>query len=75
MEIPALLVYGDSDSIPPSHAAQFYSLLGGGQRDAAGTAACPPRPGSRSRRAGPTTTCSDGPALPATIAEFSQDPS
>jgi pimeloyl-ACP methyl ester carboxylesterase len=34
MEVPALLVYGDSDSIPPSHAAEFYALLGGGQRDA-----------------------------------------
>jgi len=34
MEVPALLVYGDCDSIPPSHAAEFYSLLGGGQRDA-----------------------------------------
>jgi pimeloyl-ACP methyl ester carboxylesterase len=34
MEVPVLLVYGDSDSIPPSHAAEFYSLLGGGHRDA-----------------------------------------
>jgi pimeloyl-ACP methyl ester carboxylesterase len=30
---PTLLVYGDADSIPPSHAAEFFALLGGGQRD------------------------------------------
>ena len=29
-----LLVYADADSIPPSQAAEFYGLLGGGQRDA-----------------------------------------
>lgn len=32
--LPALLVYADADSIPPSHAAEFYALLGGGLRDA-----------------------------------------
>jgi pimeloyl-ACP methyl ester carboxylesterase len=31
---PTLLVYGDADSIPPAHAAEFYALLGGGLRDA-----------------------------------------
>jgi pimeloyl-ACP methyl ester carboxylesterase len=31
---PVLLVYADADSIPPAHAAEFYSLLGGGRRDA-----------------------------------------
>jgi pimeloyl-ACP methyl ester carboxylesterase len=34
LDLPVLLVYGDSDSIPPSHAAEFYALLGGGLRDA-----------------------------------------
>ena len=29
-----LLVFADADSIPPSHAAEFYALLGGGLRDA-----------------------------------------
>jgi len=29
-----LLVYGDADSIPPSAAAEFYGLLGGGKGDA-----------------------------------------
>jgi pimeloyl-ACP methyl ester carboxylesterase len=31
---PAQLVYGDADSIPPAHAAEFFALLGGGLRDA-----------------------------------------
>ena len=30
---PTLLVYGDADSIPPAHAAEFFALLGGGLRD------------------------------------------
>jgi len=34
MTVPTLLVYGDADSIPPSHAAEFFALLGGGLRDA-----------------------------------------
>lgn len=33
LTMPVLLVYSDSDSIPPAHAAEFYSLLGGGLRD------------------------------------------
>ena len=32
---PTMLIYGDADSIPPSHAAEFYALLGGGLEDAA----------------------------------------
>ena len=34
LEMPTLLVYGDADSIPPSHAAEFFALLGGGLKDA-----------------------------------------
>lgn len=34
LSMPVLLIYGDADSIPPSHAAEFFALLGGGQRDA-----------------------------------------
>jgi pimeloyl-ACP methyl ester carboxylesterase len=34
LTMPTLLVYGDADSIPPGHAAEFYALLGGGLRDA-----------------------------------------
>jgi len=31
---PVMLVYGDADSVRPSHIAEFYALLGGGLRDA-----------------------------------------
>jgi pimeloyl-ACP methyl ester carboxylesterase len=34
LPMPVLLVYGDADSIPPSVAAEFHGLLGGGKRDA-----------------------------------------
>jgi pimeloyl-ACP methyl ester carboxylesterase len=31
---PVMLVFADADAIPPSRIAEFYALLGGGQRDA-----------------------------------------
>src|SRR5947207_1498974 len=31
---PTLIIAGDSDSFPPSHAIEFFSLLGGGKSDA-----------------------------------------
>ena len=34
LKMPVLLVFGDVDSIPASHMAEFYSLLGGSQKDA-----------------------------------------
>jgi len=34
LTMPVLLAYADADSIPPSHAAEFFALLGGGLRDA-----------------------------------------
>jgi pimeloyl-ACP methyl ester carboxylesterase len=30
---PVMLVFGDADSIPPAHIAEFYGLVGGGLRD------------------------------------------
>jgi len=33
LTMPVLLVYGDADGAPPSHAAHFFELLGGGLRD------------------------------------------
>ncbi len=33
LQIPVMLVAGDADSIAPSHIAEFYGLLGGGQHD------------------------------------------
>jgi pimeloyl-ACP methyl ester carboxylesterase len=32
--IPVMLVIGDADGMAPSHAVEFFALLGGGQRDA-----------------------------------------
>jgi len=34
LAVPTMLVYGDADSVPPAHAAEFFRLLGGGKRDA-----------------------------------------
>lgn len=34
LEMPVLLVYGDSDMMRPEHIVEFYHLLGGGLRDA-----------------------------------------
>jgi pimeloyl-ACP methyl ester carboxylesterase len=34
LPMPVMLIFGDADSIPPSAAAEFHALLGGGQRDA-----------------------------------------
>jgi pimeloyl-ACP methyl ester carboxylesterase len=34
LSMPVMLVIGDADGIPPSHAVEFFGLLGGGHRDA-----------------------------------------
>jgi pimeloyl-ACP methyl ester carboxylesterase len=34
IKTPMLLICGDADMFPPSHAAEFFALLGGGQKDA-----------------------------------------
>jgi len=34
LSMPVMIVIGDADGIPPSHAVGFFELLGGGQRDA-----------------------------------------
>jgi pimeloyl-ACP methyl ester carboxylesterase len=31
---PTLIIAGDSDGFPPSHAVEFFKLLGGGLKDA-----------------------------------------
>lgn len=33
LEMPVMLVYGDSDMLRPEHVVEFYELLGGGLRD------------------------------------------
>ena len=34
LSMPVLIVIGDADGMPPSHAVELFTLLGGGQRDA-----------------------------------------
>ena len=34
LSMPAMIVVGDADGLPPSHAVEFFGLLGGGKRDA-----------------------------------------
>ena len=34
LSTPVMLVIGDADGLPPSHAVEFFELLGGGRRDA-----------------------------------------
>jgi pimeloyl-ACP methyl ester carboxylesterase len=34
LRMPTLLIVGDSDGLPPAHAVAFFTLLGGGLRDA-----------------------------------------
>jgi pimeloyl-ACP methyl ester carboxylesterase len=34
LAMPVMLVIGDADGLPPSHAVEFFNLLGGGLRDA-----------------------------------------
>lgn len=34
LKMPVLIVAGDTDSLSPAHAAEFFGLLGGGQQDA-----------------------------------------
>jgi pimeloyl-ACP methyl ester carboxylesterase len=31
---PILIIAGDADGLPPSHAVEFFTLLGGGLKDA-----------------------------------------
>jgi pimeloyl-ACP methyl ester carboxylesterase len=34
LPMPTMIVIGDADGVPPSHAVEFFGLVGGGQRDA-----------------------------------------
>jgi pimeloyl-ACP methyl ester carboxylesterase len=34
LSMPVMLVVGDADGLPPSHAVEFFNLLGGGKHDA-----------------------------------------
>ncbi|TDB77052.1 alpha/beta fold hydrolase [Micromonospora sp. KC723] len=70
LTVPTLLVYADADSIPVTHMAEFFGLLGGGHRDAGGDGAN--RPASRLAVL-PGLTHHDivtSPALPAAVLPF-----
>jgi pimeloyl-ACP methyl ester carboxylesterase len=70
LTVPTLLVYADADSIPVTHMAEFYGLLGGGHRDAGGDGT--DRPASRLAVL-PGLTHHDivaSPALPAVVLPF-----
>ena len=70
LQVPTLLVYGDSDSIPPSYVAEFYALLGGGQRDA-GWDGSLPTPSRLAILPGRTHyDMLESPLLPAVLTEF-----
>jgi pimeloyl-ACP methyl ester carboxylesterase len=43
LSMPAMLVYADADSMPPTHMARFFELVGGGQRDAGWDGSAAPR--------------------------------
>ncbi len=34
LKVPILIIAGDADGLPPSHAVEFFTLLGGGLKDA-----------------------------------------
>jgi pimeloyl-ACP methyl ester carboxylesterase len=34
LKMPVMIIAGDADGLPPSHAVEFFGLLGGGKRDA-----------------------------------------
>ena len=34
LTMPVMIVIGDADGVPPSHAVEFFNLLGGGKHDA-----------------------------------------
>ena len=70
LPMPVMLVYADADSIPPAAAAEFFGLLGGGQRDAGWDGS--QRPASRLAVL-PGRTHYDmlaAPALPEIVASF-----
>jgi pimeloyl-ACP methyl ester carboxylesterase len=70
LTMPVLLAYADADSIPPSYAAEFFALLGGGQRDALWDGSLAPAsrlailPGMTHYNIGPS------PKLAAAVADF-----
>ena len=68
--VPTLLVYADADSIPVTHAAEFFSLLGGGLRDAGWDGAGRPRGGLAILPGHTHYDVCEAPELPDVVAGF-----
>jgi pimeloyl-ACP methyl ester carboxylesterase len=70
LPMPVLLMFADADSMAPSVAAEFFGLLGGGQRDAGWDGAG--RPASRLAILPGAThyTMLQAPSLPRIVADF-----
>jgi pimeloyl-ACP methyl ester carboxylesterase len=71
MEVPAMIVVGDADSVRTSHAVAFFELLGGGKQDAGWDGS-----GMSDARLAilPGTTHFSSPALAATVSPFLDAP-
>jgi len=65
-----LLVHADGDSIPVTHAAEFFGLLGGGLRDVDRTGAGRSRHRLAVRPGRTHHDLLDAPALPGLVREF-----
>ena len=68
---PTMLVYADADTFPMTHVAEFWTLLGGGLRDAGWTGEG--RPGPHRLAVLPNTTHYDvfvSPTLVAAVDDF-----
>jgi pimeloyl-ACP methyl ester carboxylesterase len=74
MTVPTLLVYGDADSVPTSHAAEFFALLGGGLHDAGWDGAGRPRGGLAIRPGRTHYDAFEAPQLADVAAEFLDAP-
>jgi pimeloyl-ACP methyl ester carboxylesterase len=67
---PTLLVYADADSVPVTHAAEFFALLGGGLRDAGWDGAGRPRGGLAILPGRTHYDIADAPELAGVVATF-----
>jgi pimeloyl-ACP methyl ester carboxylesterase len=71
---PTLLVYADADSVPVTHAAEFFGLLGGGLRDAGWDGAGRPRGGLAILSGRTHYDVVEAPELAGTVATFLDAP-
>ena len=74
MTVPTLLVYGDADSVPPAHAAEFFGLLGGGLRDAGWDGSGRPASGLSVLRGRTHYDVFDAPELAPVVTGFLDEP-